>query len=144
MEDDVAKRSLTRRLLEACGCRVWEANNTHQATAMAADLDRPIDLLLTDVVLPSMSGSALAARLRTIRPSLQVLYVSHTESVGRDKTGLTQDDPAVIQAPLTVDTLRRRIGRLLARPASTLPGDGASPHPGSRGPEAVRGGPRAG
>ena len=87
VDDEEAVRSLVRRILEKEGYRVATAANGQEALRRAYELDRPIGLLLTDVVMPGMSGSDLAARLSERFPALRVLYMSgymEDEVVHRD------------------------------------------------------------
>jgi len=76
VEDEDSVRRFTRLLLERHGCRVVEAASPDQALSTAADFDGPIALLLTDVVMPHLSGPELAEKLRASRPDLRVLYMS--------------------------------------------------------------------
>ncbi|WP_025410989.1 PAS domain-containing hybrid sensor histidine kinase/response regulator [Gemmatirosa kalamazoonensis] len=75
VEDEEALRRVARRALVAAGYHVVDAPDGPTALATAATLDR-VDLLATDVVMPVMRGSALAARLRERFPALRVLYIS--------------------------------------------------------------------
>ncbi len=76
VEDEGALRRITARLLRAAGYIVLEAARAGEAIEIAAHEDQQIDLLLTDVVMPGMSGAALAQRLQQTRPALSVLYTS--------------------------------------------------------------------
>lgn len=75
VEDKEIVRRFTRRALEQKGFCVLDAATPEEALAIAAATDS-IALLLTDVVMPRMSGPELVARLRTTRPDLPVLYMS--------------------------------------------------------------------
>jgi PAS domain S-box-containing protein len=75
VEDNAALRTLTQRMLTADGYRVLAAPDGPEAIGVA-ERHRPIDLLLTDVVMPHMPGHALAERLRADQPGLPVVYVS--------------------------------------------------------------------
>jgi DNA-binding NtrC family response regulator len=76
VDDEASVRSVIRRALEAEGYEVFEASDAHQALALTADLERPVDLALLDVRLPSMDGPMLAHTLRRLRPGLRVLLIS--------------------------------------------------------------------
>ncbi|GLC27830.1 hybrid sensor histidine kinase/response regulator [Roseisolibacter agri] len=76
VEDDEAVRALARRILQRGGYTVIEAANGDQAIRLAAEHRGPLDLLLTDVVLPGIGGRELAARLEAARPGLPVLFTS--------------------------------------------------------------------
>jgi CheY-like chemotaxis protein len=76
VEDDDLVRKAARRILETEGYRVMEAGNGADALALAEPFPGPIDLLLTDVVMPRMNGRDLASALRVSRPEIKVIYVS--------------------------------------------------------------------
>jgi len=76
VEDDDAVRSLTRRTLVGQGYRVIEAANAAEALRAAAAHEGPLDLLLTDIVMPGMNGRELAEALVTTRPGTALLFVS--------------------------------------------------------------------
>jgi two-component system cell cycle sensor histidine kinase/response regulator CckA len=76
VEDDDLVRKAARRILETDGYRVVEAANGAEALAVAESFGGPIDLLLTDVVMPRMNGRDLAIALRSSRPTIKVIYVS--------------------------------------------------------------------
>jgi DNA-binding NtrC family response regulator len=76
VEDDRSVRTITARILRACGYTVLEANDTADARLLAARQADTIDLLLTDVIMPGETGPQLAAALRASRPGLNVVYMS--------------------------------------------------------------------
>jgi CheY-like chemotaxis protein len=76
VEDEDAVRKLVTRMLVAAGYIVVSAANGDEALALGARYERRIDLLLTDVVMPQMSGRRLAERFGELRPGLSVLYMS--------------------------------------------------------------------
>jgi DNA-binding response OmpR family regulator len=75
-DDEAAVRAPLRRILEDSGYQVVEAGGAEEALALAEGLDGPIHLLLTDVVMPGMSGEELARRLGVSRPKMKVLFMS--------------------------------------------------------------------
>ena len=109
-EDEPAVRRLTKRLLVAAGYSVIDAESG--TAALAAAEGRSIDLLLTDLVMPGMSGRELSRRLLQRRPGLPVVYMS----------GYVRDDVALdagsrtwfLSKPFTVDELYARIREALA------------------------------
>jgi len=113
VEDEDSVRRFTRLLLERHGFRVVEAASPDQALSTAADFDGPIALLLTDVVMPHLSGPELAEKLRASRPELRVLYMSGYPA-GMVMQGLTID-PSVrlIQKPFTRADLLKQINEAL-------------------------------
>jgi CheY-like chemotaxis protein len=76
VEDDGSVRSVVCMILEEAGYRVLATSGPEQALALAADGGTTVDLLLTDVVMPHMSGRELADRLLRQRPGMRVLYTS--------------------------------------------------------------------
>ncbi|MCD6304002.1 MAG: PAS domain S-box protein, partial [Planctomycetes bacterium] len=76
VEDEEALRQLIVRILRSCGYTVMEAGSAREALPLGEHFDGPIDLLLTDVVMPGMSGPELAGRLQAVRPEMAVLFVS--------------------------------------------------------------------
>src|SRR5262249_14986206 len=80
VEDEAQLRALMRRSLKALGYDVLEASHGLEALSVSGEHAAPIHLLVTDVVMPHLSGRELAERLQAARPDLRVLFVSgHTE-----------------------------------------------------------------
>ena len=78
-------RDLVREILELAGYRVLVAAAPSAAEGISRDCNETIHLLLTDVVMPEMSGLELAARVRMHRPNIQVMYMSgYPEPTSRD------------------------------------------------------------
>jgi CheY-like chemotaxis protein len=105
-----------RHVLGTHGYDVIEAPEGRAAVEVCEAVARPISLLITDVVMPGMSGPSLAAHLRTIRPDLRVLYMSGYT----DATVLEQvmgDQPvAFLQKPFTSGELTRKVREVLDAP----------------------------
>jgi CheY-like chemotaxis protein len=76
VEDEAAVLKLSCAILEGLGYRVMAATGPAEAEKIAGKHDGPIDLLITDVVMPQMNGRELATRLQTLSPNLRVLYMS--------------------------------------------------------------------
>jgi PAS domain S-box-containing protein len=112
VEDQEAVRKVVRRILLNNGCVVVEASNPHQALALARDMD-DIDLLLTDVVMPQMSGRELALKLAGIHEHFKVLYMSgYTERILAE-FGVMTTDESFIQKPFTESALMEAIAGIL-------------------------------
>jgi PAS domain S-box-containing protein len=75
-EDDDSVRALTRQILERAGYRVLEAPGGPEALRLSAQESTPIDMLLTDAVMPGMNGRELADRIMAQRPGIKVLFMS--------------------------------------------------------------------
>jgi two-component system, cell cycle sensor histidine kinase and response regulator CckA len=92
-EDQEPVRKLARRALERYGYRVLVAGSGQEALTIAEQHDRPIHLVLTDVIMPKMGGAELADRLRTLRPGTKVLFMSgYARREIVQQGGFTQSD----------------------------------------------------
>jgi PAS domain S-box-containing protein len=113
VEDEDTVRRFAKLALERHGYQVVEASTPEDALALAADGGRAFSLLLTDVVMPRISGPELAGRLTTIRPGLPVLYMSGYPSALVLQDG--QLDPAtrLIAKPFTAADLLLRVAEAL-------------------------------
>jgi signal transduction histidine kinase len=111
-EDDDALRTLTARILTAQGYRVLEASDGVEALRVADTHGGTVDLLTTDMVMPSMGGHDLASELTARRPGLKVLYVSGytDDAVGR---GELQPGDAFLQKPVDPRMLARKVRQVL-------------------------------
>ena len=76
VEDEAIVRELTVQILESDGYQVLEAMNGTEALRIAGEHGAPIDLLLTDVMMPGMNGKELANKLRLHHPDMRVLFMS--------------------------------------------------------------------
>ena len=112
VEDDDSVRSLTARLLEDAGYHVHVAASPAEAIALVRSHEGTIELLVTDVVMPQMSGRALADVLRAMRPRLRVLFVS-----GYADTAFGDDEVEerleFLPKPFTPLALRARVRAIL-------------------------------
>ncbi len=114
IEDQDVVRSVTKRLLEAAGFQVIDAHGGQEALALPPELLSKLDLVLTDVVMPVLSGVDIAERLAERRPELPVLYMS---GFTRDEVlhDARTDLPAhFLQKPFTRDQLIARVKEVLA------------------------------
>jgi CheY-like chemotaxis protein len=116
VEDQPAVRALGARMLESLGYAVVTAADAELALAILEDTNLPLDLLVTDVVMPGMKGSALAQRARTLRPDLKVLYISGYTSDVAAYQKLIDEDAALLQKPFTTAVLGQRVRDVLDRP----------------------------
>ena len=113
VDDEAAVREVTRAVLEMGGYRVLEADGPTRAKHIAGDQSMAIDLLLTDVVMPGMSGLELARLVRMSRPELITLFMS---GYGEDavlspaNAGMAEKH---IQKPFTVQGLLARVADAL-------------------------------
>jgi PAS domain S-box-containing protein len=124
VEDEEQVRVLAASVLRRHGYRVIEATAPADALAQAAAHAGPIDLLLTDVVMPEMSGSALAALLKTSRPETKVLFMSGYTDDAVVRHGVLESGVDFIQKPLTPEVLAQRVRQALQRRRSSHPPPG--------------------
>ncbi|HLZ09667.1 MAG TPA: PAS domain S-box protein, partial [Chloroflexota bacterium] len=114
VEDENVLRSLVRLVLEGQGYRVLEATSMVEAQDLAARHDGPIELLLTDVVMPGGSGPELAEKLVGTRPSMKVLFMSgYTDDVVL-RSGVLADSSSFLQKPFTSAGLGIKIREVLS------------------------------
>jgi two-component system cell cycle sensor histidine kinase/response regulator CckA len=113
VEDEEALRELARELLEAHGYQVLQAERGENAIRLVESSQTPIDLLLTDVVMPGMGGRQLAKRLRELRPGLHVLYMSgYTDDVINPGRSLSEN-ALLLPKPFTRAVLLRKVREAL-------------------------------
>ncbi|MEO7093837.1 MAG: ATP-binding protein [Polyangiales bacterium] len=109
VEDEVEVRVLVRDVLREAGYEVTVASDGEHALAVVRADARRIDLLLTDVIMPKMSGRELAAKFLELRPGTRVLYMSGYTDDKLGHHGVLDPDVELVQKPLTPDILRRRV-----------------------------------
>ena len=116
VEDEPAVRELARLVLSEHGYTVIEAQNSEDAVRLAGRHGSEIHLLLTDVVMPGMSGHDLAKHLTALHPNLRVLYMSgYTYNVMGDN-GTLEEGLSFLQKPFTPQALAQRVREALDRP----------------------------
>jgi PAS domain S-box-containing protein len=113
-EDEKGVRELAREYLEMSGYTVLEAENGHTALELAAMHAGPIHLLMTDVVMPGISGRELANRVVGIRPGINVLYMSGYTDQAVVRNGILQTGAVLLQKPFTLATLATKLREILA------------------------------
>jgi two-component system cell cycle sensor histidine kinase/response regulator CckA len=113
VEDEQGVRRLVRDILELYGYSVLEADSGEKALEMQASFEGRIDLLLTDVVMPKMTGRDLAEALELSRPETKVLYLSgYTDRVVVDR-GVVAAGASFLQKPFSPEALARKIREVL-------------------------------
>jgi len=119
VEDEDSVRRLMHVFLERQGYQLLEARNPAEAEELARMYEGPIHVLVTDVVMPGMTGPELAARLTQSRPDMQVLLISGYRHDTLDYQGLLKREPNLLSKPFPASELLRRIQLLLQH--RTLP-----------------------
>jgi len=116
VEDATAVRDLAGRALRGAGYAVLEASNGRQAIEVAERAPGPIRLLLTDVVMPEMSGRAVAERLVSWHPGLRVLYMSGYARDAIAQHGVLEPGTEFLAKPFTPAALLARVRAVLDGP----------------------------
>jgi two-component system, cell cycle sensor histidine kinase and response regulator CckA len=113
IEDEDAVRQITRELLVEAGYEVIDSGSPTEALLLASSCAKPTGLILTDVVMPGMSGRQLAQRLRIMRPFWKVLYISGyaDDTIGED--GLLEPGVHFLPKPFTRQELLRKVRDVL-------------------------------
>jgi PAS domain S-box-containing protein len=113
VEDEESVRQLVRETLQAKGYRVLEAENGQSGLTAAAAHNGTIDLVITDVVMPGMSGRELAEKLIETRPQTKVLYLSGYTEDTIVSEGTIESGKAFLQKPFTLQNLSRKVREVL-------------------------------
>ncbi len=116
VEDEEQVRDLARRVLERVGYTVLTASDAESATAIADRRGGHIHLLVTDMLLPQLSGRELAARLSIHRPAIKVLYISGTSDPSIARLRLLEPGIAFLEKPFSLDRLLRTVRQALDDP----------------------------
>jgi CheY-like chemotaxis protein len=112
-EDEPSVRQVVVTVLQRAGYRVLEAAHPRQALAIAHEHAGPIDLLLTDVVMPMMSGKDLAQQLCAQRPDLSVLYMSGYTDKAIVHHGVLEAGVHLLAKPVTPEQLLKTVAAVL-------------------------------
>ena len=112
VEDELALLQITARILTSAGYLVFSASRSEDALALAQGSEQPIDLLLTDVVMPELLGPQLAEQLTAARPSMKVLFMSGFARLPHEQTTEPLQGP-LLQKPFTSATLLTGIAQAL-------------------------------
>lgn len=135
VDDDASLRSLAQIILEDRGYRVLVADGGRQALQIARAEPGPIDLLVTDLVMPGMDGAELGRQLRVVRPATRVLYMTAlaVAQLAGHTVVLNQIvlDPAVpiLLKPFSIEALELKVQDVLASAPVPI-SDAPSPRPG--------------
>ena len=117
VEDDISVRRLARQILERRGYTVIEAGDGDEAIRLLQTAARPIDLLISDVVMPNIGGRDLAAMAHAMRPRMKILFLSgYTDDVVL-RHGIEGSELDFLQKPFTPAALAAKVREVLDDPA---------------------------
>ena len=119
VEDEDGVRAFVARVLERTGYRVIAAANGGEALELAAAYDGPIDLLLSDIVMPGLAGPEVGRRLRAARPDLRLLYTSGYADEATLHDGVLGPGVPFLQKPYTAGSMLSQVRRILDEPPTT-------------------------
>ena len=114
VEDDDGLRPLIIDVLKMYGYEVLEARDGDEALRICKDHEGPIHLMVTDVVMPRMSGRQLAEQVAPLYPQMQVLFMSGYTDNAIVHHGILHEDTAYIQKPFAPDDLAKKVREVLA------------------------------
>ena len=112
-EDEEGVRRLAREILSGNGYQVLEAGNGREALLLSEAHRGEIHLLVTDIVMPKMSGRELTERIRPLRPDLRILYMSGYTDDAILRHGVLEDGIPFLQKPFTPEGLARKVREVL-------------------------------
>jgi signal transduction histidine kinase/ActR/RegA family two-component response regulator len=119
VEDEQSVRDLVREFLVSTGYCVLEASDGDQALKVAGNHPGPIHLLITDVVMPHLSGPELVAKISSQRPETRVLYISGYTDDTVFRHGVLEGGVAYLQKPFNLAALAQKIREVLSGPPHT-------------------------
>jgi PAS domain S-box-containing protein len=122
VEDELGVRQLVREMLHRLGYKILQASGGAEAIRLFEQYQGSIDLLLTDVIMPQMSGRELAERLKALRPSLKVLYISGYTDDMLAHHGVLESNVFLLQKPFAPDALAIKLRELLDASAKSAEG----------------------
>jgi len=118
VEDEDAVREVVRRILARQRYRVLVAGDPDEALRICAEHDGPIDLLLTDVVMPGLNGRDLAGRVTALRPEVRVLYMSGYPASHFTGEGVLESGTPVLPKPFEPAAVVEAVQRVLGAPVA--------------------------
>ena len=113
VEDELVVRRLVAEILESTGYSVLQAGDGPSALELLRRHTGPLDLLVTDVVMPGMSGPDVAGAVAAMRPGTRVLYISGYTDASVGQHGVLEPGIAFLQKPFDADDLTRKVREVL-------------------------------
>jgi len=126
VDDEPEIRKLVGAMVTQFGYSVLTADSGDHAITVYKNHKSPIDLLITDVVAPGMSGPMLADKLSAIQPDLKVLYISGYDNTHVVQTYVVEKGHAFLAKPFTMEELQTKVKAMLLRPPGPQPAERAS------------------
>jgi two-component system, cell cycle sensor histidine kinase and response regulator CckA len=117
VDDEPEIRKLVSAMVTQFGYNALTADSGDHALTMYRHLQGPIEMLITDVVAPGMSGPMLADKLAELQPDLKVLYISGYDNTHVVQHYVVERGHALLAKPFTIEELRRKMSELLNVPA---------------------------
>jgi two-component system cell cycle sensor histidine kinase/response regulator CckA len=121
-EDETTVRTLARMVLERYGYRVIEAHDGRKALELASSHREPIDLLVTDMVMPGLNGLKLIQEFSPLHPGAGILVMSGYNDAGLSDSEIRRRGISYIQKPFLPQLLATRVREVLDRRASSTAG----------------------
>jgi CheY-like chemotaxis protein len=119
VDDEPEIRKLVSAMVTQSGYHALTADSGDHALTMYRNLNAPIELLITDVVAPGMSGPMLADKLNALQPDLKVLYISGYDNTHVVQKYVVERGHVLLPKPFTMEELRNKISQLLPLTAET-------------------------
>lgn len=115
VDDSDIVRNVIARMLEASGFTVLKASGGEEALSISGNTEVPIDLLLSDMVMPGMGGLELADRIAHVRPDLRILFMTGYAEDIVTRDGILGENREWIGKPFTQEEIRDRVAAILTR-----------------------------
>jgi two-component system, cell cycle sensor histidine kinase and response regulator CckA len=112
VDDEAAIRSVAHRVLTTAGYQVVMASNGDEAVRLLRDPDLALDMVLTDIVMPGMTGAAFTAQVRALRPGLPILFMSGYDRPDIAAGGIDPFAP-IISKPFSRPALLAKVSQML-------------------------------
>jgi|GEM_PF-4636559 len=123
VEDDENVRSMATQMLKILGYTVFPAASPQEALAICTEAARPIDCVVTDVIMPGMSGRELVEKVSALRPGIRTLYMSGYTSDVIAHHGVLDEGVFFIQKPFDMNSIHKKIQEVMnAAPPDRAPG----------------------
>jgi len=113
VEDDAAVRAFTSRILSQMGYQVLAVANPEDALVICSDVNKVVDLVIADIVLPGMSGAVLMKQVLGFKPDVKVLYVTGFDQEAAIKYGVDPVSDHILVKPYKQDDLAWKIREIL-------------------------------